>query len=115
MHRLTRVEVEHVPDPVGERGRVWRLLLQPLFPQPLPFGAASIQPFAVAVPKAGLLDVDRRAGAHLAAEPLPLGCQQAVALEIAEGAVVGHDFEPVPKRLEAPTGLVATVGTLAHE
>ncbi len=38
-----------------------------------------------------------------------------MALEVAEGAVVGDDLEAVAQRLEAAAGAVAAVGALAHQ
>ena len=42
-------------------------------------------------------------------ERLPLDGQHAVALQVAEGAVVGQDVEAVVGALEGPAGLVAAV------
>ena len=58
---------------------------------------------------AGLVD-DLRA--HVAVprrQRLPLDGQQPVALEVAEGAVVGEHVEAVVDALERPAGLVAAV------
>ena len=46
---------------------------------------------------------------------LPLDGEHAVALEVAERAVVGDDLEAVAQRLEAAAGAVAAVGALADQ
>ena len=60
-------------------------------------------------------EVDRpRAGCSRGgAERLPLDGQHAVALEVAERAVVGEDVEAVVDPLERPARLVAAVGPVA--
>jgi hypothetical protein len=46
---------------------------------------------------------------------LPLHRQHPVALEVAEGSVVGDDLEAVADRLEPAPGAVAAVGALADQ
>ncbi len=47
------------------------------------------------------------------AERLPLERQQTMALQIAEGAVVGEDVEPVGGAFEGAARFVATIGPVA--
>ena len=61
---------------------------------------------------AGFAHLLGHAGAEVGPEPLPLAGQHPVALQVAEGAVVGDDLEAVAERLEAPPGAVAAVGPL---
>src|SRR5260370_643857 len=46
---------------------------------------------------------------------LPLAGEHAVALEVAEGSVVGHDLEAVAQRLQAPARPVAPVAPVADQ
>ena len=48
------------------------------------------------------------------AQRLPLEGEQAMALEIAEGAVVAEHIEAIGGSLERPPGLVTAIGSLAH-
>ena len=78
-------------------------------------GAAHLEALAVGVAVPGGLDLLGHVRAQLGAEALPLAGQHAVALEVAEGAVVGDDLEAVAQRLPAAAGLVAPVGARAGE
>ena len=92
------------------------------------YGAASARPRATSaacsvgravhhrapvVERAGLLDRRRLDVAVLGAERLPLERQQPMALQIAEGAVVGEDVESIVRALERAARLVPPVGALA--
>ena len=111
VHRLARVEVERVADPVGEAERVGRLLAQAGVERaartrrgrsPAPARTPRRRP--PPGPRSGT--PAPRSGP----EPLPLAGQHPVALQVAEGAVVGDDLEAVAQRLEAAAGAVAAVG-----
>ena len=95
VERLARVELEHVADAIGEAERVRRLLDEPLAAQPLVLGARRLERARVLRAEARLLDLVRDVGAEIRREPLPLAREQAMALEVAEGAVVGDDLEAV--------------------
>src|SRR5687768_5720913 len=70
--RLTRIEVEHVTQPVCERHGIRRIVDKSLTAQPLPLATADLEPFAEAIAEAGILDFFRDLGAEVAAQPLPL-------------------------------------------
>ena len=115
VHRLARVQVEDVADAEGEAERVGGELLEPGGGEPLVLVAGDFQgplEFAADARFAHLLGDAR---AEVGAEPLPLHGQQAVALQVAEGAVVGDDLEAVAERLEAAAGAVAAVVALADD
>ena len=61
-------------------------------------------------PAPGLADLVGDAGAEVRAQPLPLAGEHPVALQVAEGAVVGDDLEAVAQRLQAAARAVAAVG-----
>ena len=65
--------------------------------------------------QAGLLDLVRDVRTEIRRQPLPLAREQAVPLQVAEGAVVGDDLERVVGVLEAPAGLVAPVAARSHD
>src|SRR5205823_3030478 len=102
VQRLTGVELEHVTDAIGEAEGVRRLLREPFAAQPLVLQARSLERAYVVAAQAGLLDLVRDVGTEVGRQPLPLARQQAMALEVAEGPVVGDDLEAVGERLEAP-------------
>ena len=66
------------------------------------------------VPAARLQESLRNRVAVAGPEGLPLERQEPVALEVAEGAVVGEDVEAVGGSLEGASWLVAAVPPLAH-
>src|SRR5579884_4349480 len=101
VHRLARVELEDVADAVREAERVGRLLDEPLATEPFVFGPRRLERSPVPGAEAGLLDLVRNVGSEVRREPLPLAREQAVPLQVAEGAVVGDDLEAVGERLEA--------------
>ena len=115
VHRLAGVEVEHVADPVGEAERVGRLLGEAGVGEPLVLGPRDLERPLELAAEPRFLDLAGDAGAEVGAEPLPLAGQHPVALEVAEGAVVGDDLEAVAQRLEAAAGPVAAVGALADQ
>ena len=115
VHRLAGVEVERVADPVGEAERVGRVLAQAGVAQALVLAARHLQRPLELAADARLANLVGDPGAEIGAEPLPLAGQHPVALQIAEGAVVGDDLEAVAQRLEAAAGAVAPVGALAHQ
>ena len=116
VHRLAGVEVEHVADPVAEAERVGAALAQAGAREALVLGARALErargrgrrspprrpPPGRSAPRSGV-------------SALPLDGEHPVALEVAEGAVVGDDLEAVAQRLEAAAGAVAAVGALADE
>ena len=67
LHRLARVEVEHVADAVAEAQRVGRLALAALAGQPLVLGARDVERAAVVVAAAGGVDLLGHAGAEVRA------------------------------------------------
>ena len=115
VHRLARVEVEHVADPVAEAERVRRRLGQPGRLEPVELAPRELERALVLVADARLADLVGDAGAEVGAEPLPLAGQHPVALQVAEAAVVGDDLEPVADRLPAAARAVAAVAALAGE
>src|SRR5207253_1805867 len=54
-------------------------------------------------------------GAEVRRQALPLAGQHPVALQVAEGAVVGDDLEAIAQRLESAPRPVAAVGAIADE
>ena len=115
VHRLACVEVEHVADPVAEAERVRRRGGEPGGREPVVLRGGAVERGAVGVALAGRDDLLRHAGAEGRRERLPLHGQHAVALEVAERAVVRHDLEAVAQRLEAAAGTVAAVPALARQ
>src|SRR4051812_43476646 len=115
LHRLAGIEVEHVADAEAEAQRVGRLALAALGAQALPLGRRGLVGAAHVVAAAGRLDLLGHAGAEVRRQPLPLDGQHPVALEVAEGAVVGDDLEAVTQGLEAAAGAVAAVRPSADE
>jgi len=115
LHRLARVEVEHVADAVAERQRVERLALAPGGDQALPLLARDLQAAAERLADPGRVQLFGHFGAEVRAQALPLDREHAVALQVAEGAVVADDLEAVAQRLEAAAGAVAAVAALADE
>src|SRR5215204_4767217 len=115
LHGLAGVEIEHVADAVAEAERVSGLAFASLAGQSVPLGVRDLERPPVAIAAAGGLDLVGHAGAEVGRQALPLHGEHAVALQVAEGAVVGDDLEAVAQRLEAPAGAVAAVGAHAHE
>ena len=115
MHRLAGVEVEDVADAEAEAERVRRGVAQAGGGEALVLLLRALERARVEVARAGLDDLVGHAGAEVGRQALPLHGQHAVALKVAEGAVVGDDLEAVAQRLEAAAGAVAPVGALAHE
>jgi len=109
VHRLAGVQVEHVADAEGEAERVGRQLGEPGGGKPLVLGLRDLQRSFEFATYPGFADLLGDARAEVGAEPLPLDGQQAVALQVTEGAVVGDDLEAVAERLEATSRAVATV------
>ena len=66
-------------------------------------------------PQPASCDLFGHPGPEVRRQRLPLGREHPVTLEIAEGAVVGHDLEPVAQRLEPAPRTVAAVGPLADQ
>src|SRR4051794_19276742 len=115
LHRLARVEVEHVANAEAEAEGVGGLAFAALAGEALPFRRRELVGAAHRVAAAGGLDLLGHAGAEVRSEALPLHGEHAMALEVAEGAVVGDDLEAVAQRLEAAPGAVAAVRARADE
>ncbi len=115
LHRLARVEIEDEAQPVAEAQRIRRRAAQSAVDEALVLEPRKLQRAAVVIAAAGLVDLFGHACAQLGAERLPLHGQHPVALQVAEGAVVGDDLKPVAKRLEAAPGPMAAVVALAHQ
>src|SRR5262249_9917195 len=113
VHCLAGVEVERVADPVCEAEGVRRLLGEPGGDETLVLAAGDLQGALELVARSRFADLLWDSGPQVRAEALPLDGQHAVALEVAEGAVVGDDLKAVAQRLEAAAGAVAAVLTLA--
>ena len=114
LHRLTGVEVEHVADAVAEAQRVHReTRVVARRDQPLVGLARELECAAVVVAGARRDDLFRHTGAEVGGQLLPLHGQHPVALEVAEGAVVGDDLEAVAQRLEPATGAMTRGSRLA--
>ncbi len=76
--------------------------------------SAAIRPSrAASRPGAHGLDLVRRVRARGRREALPLDREHAMALEVAERAVVAEHVEPVRRRLEGPPGPVTAVRAIA--
>src|ERR687895_2541986 len=103
VHRLTRVHVEHVADPVAEAERVRGQLAPTRRDDALVLRPRALEPLAVGAGHAGVLELLRHARPELRPERLPLHGQHPVALQVAERAVVRDDLEPVAQRLEPPS------------
>src|SRR3954470_20160482 len=115
VQRLARVELEDVPDAIGEAERVGRLIGKVFAAQPLVLGAGRLEGARVLRAQARLLDLVRNVGAEVRRQPLPLAREQTVPLQVAKRAVVGDDLEAVRERLEAAPRPVAPVLALGDE
>jgi hypothetical protein len=115
VHRLARVHVEHVADAVAEAERIRRGVGVAARREAVVLLARAVERAPVVVAAAGLGDLVRHGRAEVGREALPLDGQHAVALEVAERAVVGDDLEAVAQRLEAAARPVAAVDALADE
>ena len=115
VHRLARVHVEDVADAEAEAERVRRGVAQAGRGEALVLLLGALERARIEVAGAGLDDLVGHAGAEVGREALPLDREHAVALEVAEGAVVRDDLEAVAQRLEPPTGAVAAVRALADK
>src|SRR5207302_6883067 len=115
VQRLTRVELEDVAETEREAERVRSLLDEPFAAQPCVPGARDLERALVLATEPCGDDLVRNVGAEVGRQPLPLAGEEPVALQVAEGAVVGDDLEPVAEGLEASAGSVAAVLPLADE
>jgi hypothetical protein len=112
VHGLAGVHLDHVADAKRQCDAVGSVL-----------GQLAVQGF-VEVPgtlEGGLVgsgqprprDDVRHVVTKVSSERLPLHGRHAVALKVAEGAVVGHQFEAVVRSLEGPTRAVSAIGPIA--
>src|SRR6266851_6677745 len=115
MQRLARVELEHVAETEREAERVRSLLDEPFAAQPRVLDAGDVERTLILAAQPRSDDLVGDVGAEVGRQPLPLAGEEAVALEVAEGAVVGDDLEPVAERLEASAGPVTAVLSLPDE
>ena len=115
VQRFARIELEHEADPVGETERIRRLVGKPFAAEPLVLDARDLERALIVAAEPGGDQLVRHVGAEVGGQRLPLAREQPVALEIAEGAVVGDDLEAVAQRLEAATGAVAAVFAPAYQ
>src|SRR4051794_29899014 len=115
VHRLARVHVEDVANPVAKAERVWSQVRADAAANPLVLGRGALEPRAVVVCHTGVRELPGDAGAEIGTQRLPLDRQQPVALEVAERAVVGDDLEAVADGLEAAPGPVPAVGALTDQ
>src|SRR5439155_19609909 len=107
--RLPGVELEHVADAESEAERVRRLLDEAFGAQARVLRARDVEgPLELAGEARGR-ELVRDVGAEIGRQPLPLAREQAVALQVAEGAIVGDDLEAVAESLEAAARSVAAV------
>ena len=110
VHRLAGVHLHHVADAVGQRHGVGRLRRERRAASDLvelARTAPSTPSYRSAEP--GLGDGVGHVVPERGAEGLPLDGEHAVALQVAEGAVVGDDVEAVVGALEGPTRAVPAV------
>src|SRR3954468_19770610 len=104
MHRLARVQVEQVADPVPKAECVGRRVTKPGVRQAVVLRARDLQgPFVLGA-GSGLTDLVGDSRPEVGAEALPLAGKHPVALQVAEPAVVGDDLEAVADRLPAAAG-----------
>src|SRR5207248_10373585 len=103
------VELGVGADAGGGAERVRRVRDERGAAQPRVLGPRDVAGALELAGEAGGRGLVRNVGAEVGREPLPLAGEQAVALEVPEGAVVGDDLEPVAQRLEAAAGPVAAV------
>src|SRR5215210_3855243 len=115
MHRLAGVQVEHVADAVGEAQRVRRELGTACLDEAGMLGVRALEPAPEEVGDPCGLELLGDLRPEVGREPLPLDGEHAMALQVAEGAVVGYDLEAVGDRLEAAPGAVAAVAPLPAE
>src|SRR5229473_1584511 len=115
VQRLTRVELEYVAETEREAERVRSLLDEPFAAKPPILDARDLERTLVLAAEPCSHNLVRDVSAEVGRQPLPLAGEEAVALEVAESAVVGDDLEPVAERLEASAGPVAAVLPLPDE
>ena len=115
VHRLACVHVQHVADAVPEAQRVGGGVDQAGVAEALVLHAGAVQRALVQLTAAGGDDLLGHLGAEVGREALPLDGEHPVALEVAEGAVVGDDLEAVAHRLEAAARAVAAIRALTDE
>src|SRR3954454_5776243 len=115
VHRLAGVHVEDVADTEAEAERVGGGVVHPARREPLVLFLGALERPRVEIARAGVDDLLGHAGAEVGRERLPLDGEHAVALEVAERAVVRDDLEAVAQRLEASARAVAAVRALPHE
>ena len=115
VQRLARVELEDVANAEREAERVRGFLHEALVAQPRVLAAGDLERALVLAAEARGHDLVRDVRTEVRCEPLPLAGEQAVALEVAERAVVRDDLEAVCERLEAATRPVAAVLALADQ
>src|SRR4051794_39952803 len=78
VHRLARVQIEDVSDPVAQAERVRRELGHAGVADALVLRRGALEPGAVVVGYTGLLELGGDAGAEVGTERLPLDREQAV-------------------------------------
>src|SRR3954447_2307399 len=115
VHGLAGVHVEDVADAVPEGERVGGDLGPPRLHQACVLGPRALEAGAIGVGTPARLELLGYPGAEVGREPLPLDGEHAVALEVAEGAVVRHHLEPVAESLEPTPRPVAAIAALAHQ
>ena len=113
VHRLARRHLHHEPDPVGHRHRVLRDIGQTRGRDRLGGLARAVHHAAPVGLEPGFHDRVRHVVAERRGQALPLEGERAVALEVAVGAVVADDVEPVLRALPGAAGLVPAVPALA--
>jgi hypothetical protein len=113
VHRLARAHLHDEADAVRHRDRVLRDVLAGRREQRLPRCRRVLHHRVPLAGEVGVLD-DRRGLVPVhRGQALPLEREGAVALEVAEGAVVAEDVEAVAGALERAARLVAPVAALA--
>ena len=88
---------------------------RPCAAKPRVLRAGDLERALVLAAEPGRDELVRNVGTEVGRQPLPLAGEQAVALQVAERAVVGHDLEAVGERLEAAAGPVPAVLPLADQ
>ena len=114
VHGLARVELHVEAHPISHGYHVGRYLRGARRHEPL----VELRRIVHHAPPVGQrphrLDLVGADPAVARGQGLPFQCQQTVALEIAEGAIVAEHVEAVRRPLEGAARLVAAVGTRAH-
>ena len=113
VHRFPRVHVHVEPHAVGHHHGVRGGLVQPVRAHLLVQIRGLVHHDAPLGERTGVLDRFGFRVAVTGAERLPVQRQQAVSLQIAEGAVVGEHVEAIAGAFERASRLVAAIGAVA--